>query len=608
MQCATRENAEDPYNSRVNDAVHLLSLCSILASALFLWLGGYILKSNPRARVNQIFSLICLSFLFWSLSYTFFRGAGDKETAWFWFNLSSVGWTLSPALILHFLLLVSRSRNRLGQPAVLVAIYLPSFYFLFHGLSGTLSVVDLVWTDFGWSDVYGPLTFTFVTYMVYFLAWILLGLGFVVARSRRSELIAEKRQAWLILSTGVPTVAVISVSGILLPYVGVRSVPNIAHLFTAFWVVTIWYAISRYRVMILTPATVASDVLRTMADAVILLSRRQTIVGVNRAAEELLSARESELRGARLHDLFETEDATEAETVRRLVSSDGSRDLELRYRRKNRDLVRLRVSTSAVNDRHGQAMGQVLVARDVTEQVRAEEELKHLATHDPLTGLPNRSLLHDRLQRAVNRAAREKRPFALLMFDLDEFKQINDTFGQGVGDRVLQGAAKRLTNCVRGLDTVCRLGGDEFMLVVEELLESGDSDIVAKRLLDAFAEPIDTGDHAISISGSIGISTYPFDGLDPETLVKKADLALHSSKQKKKGGFEFYAPRMDALNRERTKIEQGLRQALAREEFFLAYQPHLRFLQCFGFGDALVLQLMIEICDQHRRGFIVDEP
>ena len=152
----------------MNDAVHLLSLCSVLASALFLCLGGYILKINPRARVNQIFALICLSFLFWSFSYTFFRGASDKETAWFWFKLSSVGWTLSPALVLHFLLLVTRNQHRLEKPAALLAIYLPSFYFLAHGLAGTLSVADFVWTDFGWSDVYGPITPTFVGYLFYF--------------------------------------------------------------------------------------------------------------------------------------------------------------------------------------------------------------------------------------------------------------------------------------------------------------------------------------------------------------------------------------------------------------------------------------------------------
>jgi diguanylate cyclase (GGDEF)-like protein/PAS domain S-box-containing protein len=561
----------------VNEAVHILSLCSVLASALFLCLGIYVLKMNPRARVNQIFSFTCLCFLFWAFSYTFFRGAADKETAWTWFKLSSVGWTLAPAFVLHFLLLVSRSQNRLASPGLLLGIYVPSVYFLVQGVSGALGVVDFVWTDFGWSNVYGALTPAFVGYLVYFSVWITLGLVTVVVRSRRSELLAEKRQAWLILCTGLPTIGMMAVSGILLPFLGIRSIPNVAHLFTAFWVLAIWYAISTYKLMILTPAAVATDVLETMADAVIMLSRRQRIVGVNRAAEELLSARESELRGSRLVDLFETDDATETETLRRLITNDGTRDLELRYRKKNLELVRLKVSTSFVNDRHGQTMGQVLVARDITEQVKTEEELKHLATHDPLTGLPNRSLLHDRLQRAVNRAARERRPFALLMFDLDGFKQVNDTFGQDVGDLVLKSSAERLTRCVRGLDTVCRLGGDEFLLVLEELIESGDSDIVAERMLAAFEEPIEAGEQTISISGSIGISTYPFDGLDAETLVKKADLALHSSKQKKKGGFEFYAPRMDAVNRERTKIEQGLRQALARDEFYLAFQPLVDF-------------------------------
>ena len=233
----------------------------------------------------------------------------------------------------------------------------------------------------------------------------------------------------------------------------------------------------------------------------------------------------------------------------------------------------LSVSASGVEDRYGQIVGQVLVLRDIRDQKQVEAEMEHLATHDSLTGLPNRSILHDRLQRALDRAGRDKKPFALLMFDLDEFNAINDTYGHKVGDIVLQSTAKRLDLCVRGLDTVCRVGGDEFMVVVEDLFESGDSDIVARRILHAFDEPIGAGAHAISVTASVGISTYPFDGLDPETLIKKADLALVSSKKREKGGFQFYAPRMDAINRERTRIEQGLRLALAKDELRLAYQP-----------------------------------
>ena len=557
----------------VYDAVHLLSLCSIVVSALFLYLGGYILRSNARERLNQLFSAVCLTFFFWSFAYTFLPGAASKEQAWFWFKLSAVGWTLSPSLLLHFFIRLAGRDRWLERRWVLPAIYAPGAYFLGQALLGDMGVVDFVWTPFGWSDVYQPLTASFAVYLIFFPTWILLGLLLVWLWGGRSSLVAQKRQSQLIVFTGLPVVTAVAASGIILPWMDIRVPPEVAHLITPVWVLTIWYSVAAYRLMLMTPASVASDILRTMADAVLLLSREQRIITVNDAAEELFGASRQELKGRSIQDLFEMDDETESKAVRRLLAGGRSRNLELRYRSKTKDLIPVRVSASGVRDRFGQIIGQVLVVRDIREQKQVEAELEHQATHDGLTGLPNRSILHDRLQRALDRAAREKKPCALLLFGLDGFKAINDTYGHKVGDIVLQSTAKRLRHCVRGLDTVCRLGGDEFMVLVEDLLESGDSDIVARRVLCAFDEPIGAGTSAVSVTASVGISTYPFDGLDPETLVKKADLALSSSKQRQKGGFQFYAPRMDAVNRERTRMEQGLRLALARDELRLVYQP-----------------------------------
>ena len=557
----------------VYDAAHLLSLCSIVVSALYLYLGGYILRSNPRERLNQIFSAICLSFFFWSFAYTFLPGAPSKEHAWVWYRISACGWTLTPSLLLHFFILLSGHDRWLRRRWVIPIIYLPGLYFLALAWFGHVGVVDFVSTRFGWSDVYGPLTFSFAMFLLYFPSSILLGLYLVWRWGRRSELIAQRREAQFIVATGVPVLAAVAASGIFMPWMGIRVPPEVAHLIAPVWVLAIWYSVAAYRLMLMTPAGVASDILRTMADAVLLLSREQRIITVNEAAEELLESPGAQLRGESIHDLFETEDDVETRAVHRLLSGSKSRNLELRYRSPRGDLVPVRVSASEVEDRHGQIVGQVLVLRDIREQKEVEAQLEHLATHDTLTGLPNRSILHDRLQRALDRAGREKRPFALLMFDLDGLKAINDTYGQKIGDIVLQSTARRLMQATRGLDTVCRLGGDEFMILVEDLLESGDSDLVARRILDAFHEPIGAGSHAISVTASVGISIYPFDGLDPETLVKKADLALSSSKQRETGGFQFYAPRMDAVNRERTRMEQGLRLALARDELYLVYQP-----------------------------------
>lgn len=559
------------------EPVHLLSLCSIVVSALYVYLGGYILRSNHRERLNQIFSLICLSFFFWSFAYTFLPGAPTKEQAWFWFKVSSVGWTVSPSLLLHFLILLSGRKRWLERRWVLPVIYLPGFYFLWQAIFGRMGVVDFVGTPFGWSDVYEPLTPVYAAYLIFFPLYILTGLWLAWSWGSRSQVTAERRQAKLIVFTGLPVLVAVALSGIFLPWMGIRTPPEVAHLIAPIWVSAIWLVVSVYRLMVMSPAAVASDILRTMADAVLLLSREHRIVAANEACEELLGSSAKELKGLRIEELLEIWDEDEARTVDLMLSGKRSRDVELWYRSPTGEPSPIRVSASAVEDRYGQVIGMVLIMRDIREQKMVEAELEHLATHDPLTGLPNRSILHDRLQLALNRAIREKRPFALLMFDLDDFKQVNDTYGQKAGDIVLQSTARRLQQCVRGLDTVCRLGADEFMVLVEDLVESGDSDIVARRIQRAFEEPIGIGTKAVSVSASVGISTYPFDGLDPETLIKKADLALSSTKDREKGGYQYYAPRMDAVNRERTRIEQGLRLALTRDELHLVYQPLVDF-------------------------------
>ncbi len=577
VQSSTATELEKPQNTWVFDSVHIMSLCSALVAGLNLLLGAYIILRNRRERLNQIFFLISVCFAMWSFAFAFWPSAPTKEYAWFWFRLSAIGWTLTPSLLLHFLILISRRDHVLQSRWSYPVIYLPGIYFFLQAQFGRMGVVDFVQTPFGWSDVYQPMTFSFAGYLIYFSLYICIGMVLVLLWGLRTERVAERRQSQILLIMGLPVLVVVALSGIFLPMWGIRRPPEVAHLVAALWVLSIWFAVLRYRLMILSPAIVAPDIFRTMADAAVLVDLENQVVGLNRSAEDLLGAKEQQLRGSAVEGLFETADSTESETIRRLIASSEGRTMELNMRRRSGDTATLRVSVSKVRDRFAQPLGTVLLMRDISDQKRAEADLKYLTTHDPLTDLPNRSLLSDRLKRALQRAIREKHPFALLMFDLDDFRRINDAYGPQSGDLVLQEAARRLNRSVRGLDTVCRLGGDEFMIVVEDLLESGDSDIVAQRILDSFAEPIEAEERSITVTGSIGISTYPFDGLDTETLVKKADLALTSSKQRGRGGYQYYAPRMDAMNRQRVAIEQGLQEAIAADEFYLVYQPLVDF-------------------------------
>ena len=210
-----------------------------------------------------------------------------------------------------------------------------------------------------------------------------------------------------------------------------------------------------------------------------------------------------------------------------------------------------------------------LEAQTLAEQVQAaKDQLDHLAHHDVLTDLPNRVLLHDRLGQAIDLAGRQGRKLAVMFMDLDRFKHINDSLGHAVGDYLLQSVAQRLVGCVRHSDTVSRQGGDEFVLLLPYIEHAEDAALSAQKIVAMLAPPHRIGPHDLHISVSIGISIYPDDGKDAETLLKSADIAMFHAKESGRNNYKFFEQEMTAQAVERQFIESGLRHALARQEFF----------------------------------------
>jgi diguanylate cyclase (GGDEF)-like protein len=211
-----------------------------------------------------------------------------------------------------------------------------------------------------------------------------------------------------------------------------------------------------------------------------------------------------------------------------------------------------------------------LVYREATVRRQTEEKLKIVATHDSLTALPNRTLLHERLSHAIATAQRHARSLGVLLVNLDRFKHVNDTLGHEAGDLLLQLVARRLYDCLRETDTLARQGGDEFVVLMDEVLDRERITGVSQRILDAMAEPFVIEGQEIHITASIGISVYPDDG---RTLLRNADIALYRAKGKGGSNYQFYSAQIDNYSRERLALESGLRRALERGELRLHYQP-----------------------------------
>jgi diguanylate cyclase len=220
-----------------------------------------------------------------------------------------------------------------------------------------------------------------------------------------------------------------------------------------------------------------------------------------------------------------------------------------------------------------QANEQLVIA--TIEVQSAKDQLEHLVHHDFLTNLPNRALLQDRLGQAIELAHRQGRRLAVMFMDLDQFKHINDSLGHAVGDQLLQSVARRVVGCVRHSDTVSRQGGDEFILLLPYIEHAEDAALSAQKVLAALAAPHHVGGHHLHIGASVGISIYPDDGQDEETLIKGADAAMYDAKDSGRNTYRFFDPSMNARAVERQSLEAGLRLALERQEFVLHYQPKI---------------------------------
>jgi diguanylate cyclase (GGDEF)-like protein/PAS domain S-box-containing protein len=303
---------------------------------------------------------------------------------------------------------------------------------------------------------------------------------------------------------------------------------------------------------------------------------------VNNAFCRITGYSAAELVGKSFRNFYDAESARQLNLAYRKVYETGQplKALEHALVRKDGTTRYVEESVSLKIDSHGRPVAFVGIRRDCTERKHAERLLRsreaqmaHSAEHDFLTGLPNRMLLNDRVDQAIALAPRHGKTVAVLFLDLDGFKHINDSLGHPVGDKLLQCIAKRLVGCVRATDTVSRQGGDEFVVLLSEMEHSEDAAITARRMLKAVAELHSIEQHDLHITTSIGLSVYPDDGKDAETLIKNADTAMYQAKDNGRQSYQFFKPEMNIRAVDRQSIEESLRRALQLQEFTLHYQP-----------------------------------
>jgi diguanylate cyclase (GGDEF)-like protein/PAS domain S-box-containing protein len=325
----------------------------------------------------------------------------------------------------------------------------------------------------------------------------------------------------------------------------------------------------------------AQVTLNSIGDAVVCTDISGNITFLNLVAEKMTGWSRQDAAGRPMAEVFRILDATSRETTPNPMDMavGQNRTVHLPSNciliRRDRFEIPIEDCVSPIHDREGQATGAVIVFRDVSTARAMELQMNHSAQHDFLTGLPNRKLFNDRVTQVIALAQRHVNKVVVLFLDLDGFKHINDSLGHPIGDKLLQSIAKRLVGCVRGSDTVSRQGGDEFVVLLSEVEQSDYAAVTARRMLQAVAEAHSIDLHDLHVTTSIGVSVYPDDGLDAETLIKNADTAMYQAKENGRQGYQFFKPAMNVRAVERQSIEESLRRALERQEFVLHYQPKI---------------------------------
>jgi len=534
---------------------------SVFAATLEIVISIYVLAVDPRARANRLFSFLCLLHAEWSICFALFTSAADLGQVWAWYRASTAGWILTAPFIIHFLLLVSGRARLSSSPLFLVVLYAPAPAFLVQSVVGRFFAAGFERAAVGWVVVparLGPWEFAF---LLYASLGTLGGLLSVYLWGRASDHRADRLQSGVITISGL---AALVLGGLF---------PQMSLLADLVWIVGIGYAMARLNLMRLTFQNAAHDMLRTMHEGIIMLGRGGLIMDANPTAVGMLGKERSAVIGRTIHDILPSARALDALAPEHPGSADPIRGCEVSVSDPGGKTRFLSLSASRVADRFGDTIGVVALLSDVSDIKEAEQKVRFMATHDPLTNLPNRFLLNDRLRMAIGHADRSRHRLAVMLMDVDNFKTINDTLGHGAGDEVLRSFSGRVSLCLRANDTLSRMGGDEFVAVLGEIKAKEDAGVVAARILQALEKPFPVEGRDVAVTSSIGISICPDDSDNLDALLRNADNAMYATKKAGRNGYRYYSQITTPDGKVEVVTEQALSRALADHQLELYYQP-----------------------------------
>jgi len=454
-----------------------ITLLSILSIAVHLYLAVLALTLDRRSAVNRVFAGLCLVFAVWSLGQTHVITAPTREVAWFWYRVSSVGWCLGPALLLHFFVLISERDGLLRRRWQLALLYLPAAIFQVKYLTGQVTAGDFVLTDFGWDEVvYGSIPWA-VAYMIYYLGYAIFGLGMVYLWGKRSQDQLKRSQARMILVSGAPVLLAGTVSNVVLRHLEIHVMPGLAHIFMAAWGVGIWTAIRRYRLMTISASVAGEDIVRTMADALLLTSMEGEILVANPAAAGLFDQEQEALVGQKVATLFPDTPLFAGHQLAMSLQAEPIQAMEILVGGGVETGRTLSISASLVRDANDRPAGVAILMRDISEQVRMHRQLARAEQAAQTGRLASVGMLAAGVAHEINN------PLTYVLGNLQVTSELLEELDGGEADEELveemkecmleaDEGARRVATIVTDLKSFARVGDEKTEQVeVEELLD-----------------------------------------------------------------------------------------------------------------------------------------
>ncbi|MBK5254255.1 MAG: diguanylate cyclase [Peptostreptococcaceae bacterium] len=510
-------------------------------------MGIYIVFQDRKAALNRTFFMMNLSFAIYAIGSAFLLVAPDKDSCDLWIKILAIGAFSFPSIGLHFFLIFSERKKLLKKLWVYILIYLPFFVLLIFELTSNFYAKDYVFTNYGWLVITRNDSVIFWLYNLYYTLYLSVGILTAFFWLRKADSVKKKKQGNLIIIFGLFSLLLSS----LLYTISLfnHNIPNFATITVVLWVPGFLYAIVKYKMMLITPSMAANQILETIKESVIIVDKKGGIIITNKETNTLLGYTNDELKGKPLGTLFPYDENFTNENIQNLFAKCPIQNMETNFVSKNNESIPVIFSASEFRDSNGFLLGYIAATRDIINLKEAEKRLSHLAHHDSLTNLPNRLLFVDRFNQEVAKAKRYKTNIAVVMIDLDHFKEVNDNYGHDFGDLLLIEVSNRLKTSIRQCDSIARFGGDEFVILLSNLKDINEFEPTANRIIDNVSKPFLIDSKEFHITISMGVSVYPINGTNLDILLKYADMAMYSVKECGRNNYELFTPVTDLMDK-----------------------------------------------------------